>query len=221
MHITFERFPTESDAAELIGWLEANEIPFITEAESSGLDDTFTPGGELSRSFVVKLLPEDFEKARELLAEDAEEEVATEPDPTDHYLHEFTDEELLEVLHKPDEWTPYDYALAHKLLKERGTEVSEAELETFRQARMAQLVQPEKDNPGWIVMGYVIALLVPLIGPLLGWYMITLRKTLPDGKRVFAYSAATRKQGERIFVLGLVVSVLAAIWLIYQIARGF
>ena len=49
----------------------------------------------------------------------------------DYYLFSFTDTELLEIVTHPDEWGHLDYALAKKLLADRGKPLSPAACSGF------------------------------------------------------------------------------------------
>lgn len=42
--------------------------------------------------------------------------------PKDHYLNEFTDEELMEIVNQPEEWSAVDYDLSQKILMHRNIE---------------------------------------------------------------------------------------------------
>ena len=45
----------------------------------------------------------------------------------DYYLLSFSDDELIDVVSKSDEWNKFDVSLAKKLLKERGNEITNDE----------------------------------------------------------------------------------------------
>lgn len=42
--------------------------------------------------------------------------------PKDHYLNEFTDVELMEIVNQPEEWSAVDYDLSQKILMHRNIE---------------------------------------------------------------------------------------------------
>lgn len=66
----------------------------------------------------LKLLPEDFAKA-DLVLERLFAPALNEMDK-DYYLYSFTDQELTDIIAKPDEWGDFDYQLAKQLLQQRG-----------------------------------------------------------------------------------------------------
>ena len=56
---------------------------------------------------------------------------------------------------------------------------------------------------GWIAFGYLCAFGGGAIGVFTGWHLMTLKKTLPDGRKVYVYSSNTRKHGQRILLIGI------------------
>lgn len=68
---------------------------------------------ESSKEYCIKLLSEDFERVNEIRNRHAIAELDQVNE--NHYLFEFTNEELLmEVIAKKDEWSSFDYELAKK-----------------------------------------------------------------------------------------------------------
>lgn len=133
---------------------------------------------------------------------------------TDYYLFGFSNDELLDLIAKSDEWSKLDYLLAQKILRDRGQGLSEEELEAIKMERIAELSKPEENQQKRIVAGYVFAVLGGFVGMFIGWHLLTHKKTLPNGDSVFAYVPKDRKQGRIIFILGsifLVVGLLAKI----------
>jgi hypothetical protein len=136
----------------------------------------------------------------------------------EYYLFDFTDEELIEIVEKQDEWNQYDYLLALRLLKERGKEIDSAFIDNIRKQRIRDLAMPEESQKNWIYAGYLIALLGGVLSIFIGWHLLTHKKTLPDGSRVYGYSVSDRKHGNRIFLLGIICFVL---WVVGQIIYLF
>ncbi len=111
----------------------------------------------MATDWAVKIRAEDFEKANELLKEDEIEEV-TEITADDYYLYSFTDNELMEVITKADEWSPFDVVLARKLLAERGKNLTDEAIAGIHEKRIEELKVPDPPQTFWIVAGYVCAL---------------------------------------------------------------
>ena len=169
--------------------------------------DTFITGDTAIQEFEVKVDRSQYQLALDLLEKDAEQyldEVSA-----DHYMLSFTSDELNEVLAKPDEWSPFDYALAKKILREKGEEKSEEELAELKEDRQLALsVQdgPEKAN-STIVFGYLFAFLSGIIGLAIGVYLVSAKKTLLDGEKIYRYENSYRNHGYVITLISLVITI--------------
>ncbi len=71
----------------------------------------------LPPEFTKKVTSDNFERVSEILDYVATKEIF-EIDKS-HYLFNFSDEELFDLLAKPDEWSAFDYQLAQKILDKR------------------------------------------------------------------------------------------------------
>ena len=69
--------------------------------------------------------------------------------------------------------------------------------------RIEELRQPDRSSSKWIDLGYVFAILGGFLGFIIGYLLLTQKKTLPNGERVFAYSLEDRKHGKRILYVGV------------------
>jgi hypothetical protein len=205
--VTFRLFNAVEPAKELTDLLDNNDI--LYQVEDSSPQSLLMPTSNQEPEIRVKLIQKDFERVNALLEVIAVSNL--ENIRKDHYLLEFSVEELMEILAKPDEWNKNDFVLAQKLLKDQGKEISPERIVELQKERIATLAKPEADQSGWIILGYVMAIAGSLLGIWMGWYLSTFAKTLPDGRRVFAYSTSDRKHGNRIFLLGIVFTIL---WLI-------
>jgi len=206
-YTTFKKFPDAAEAKHLQQFLIENGIECIYINNSPQLDNSFS-GGELLKEYEIQLKQSDFERAHELLQEDAEN-MLSELGP-DYYLLSFTDEELYDVVLKQDEWSEFDYVLARRLLKQRGKEVDEQHIKNLRTKRIADLAKPEKDQQVWIAVGYIFAVLGGVFGIIIGYVLWSSKKTLPNGLVVHTYNKNDRKHGRIIFILGIIVLPIAA-----------
>ena len=155
---------------------------------------------------MVQLQLGDFERGSQLLAA-LNQHALSELDPG-HYLFKFSDEELVDILVKPDEWSALDVALASQLLRKRGRDISADTLQLLRQRRVAELAQPDQDHKALVRSGYLSALLGGFLGIIIGYQLYSSRKQLPTGQRVYSYSPTDRVHGLRILVLGIVMFLL-------------
>lgn len=215
LFITFRKFNVESQAIELGNLLDNHKIEYEFEDGSPTLDASFG-NTELSKEFIIKLKKADFVRADNILLEESVDDVDS--IDKDYYLFGFSDLELTDVVVKKDEWNAFDFLLAQKLLKERGHEITDDEVEALRKQRLIDLSKPEQNQTGWIIAGYIFALLGGVLGMFIGWFLLTHKKTLPNGERVHNYSKANREQGRIIIALSIVVIIFA---LLYNFTKAF
>ena len=202
----FKKFPTLEQANELKELLKENGIESLLADNIPPVDVTFS-GNTLQNEFEVRIKQSDFKKAEEILEKNAEKLI--DQIDKDYYLFEFTDEELYEILLKSDEWNAFDYSLAQKILKQRGKSVDKELLNSLKNERLRDLAKPEENQKPWIIAGYVFSLLGGFLGLIIGYFLWTSKKTLPNGQKVYSYSANDRKHGKYIFYIGLIITPTA------------
>ncbi|WP_025143978.1 hypothetical protein [Pedobacter jeongneungensis] len=205
--VTFQRFNDKAAAMALAETFRENGIECGLEDVSENFDVSFA-NNEINKDFRIKLKPVDFERADTLLLQLAEKDLA-DIDPG-YYIFDFSSEELKEIIEKQDEWSSLDFLLAKKILKERGVEVNVNEIQTLKAKRIEALAKPEKSPQLLIIAGYILAVIGGLIAIIIGAYLRTHKKTLPNGERVFGYAPADRAHGERILIIGILALILSA-----------
>jgi hypothetical protein len=199
-YAVFKIFTDVDQAEELAVDLKKNKIDCRLVDNSPPVDITFT-GNTLDNEVQVLIKQSDFVTARKVLEEQAEQLLGQ--IDKDYYLFEFTNEELFEILLKPDEWCALDYRLARKILNERGKDINDDLINSLRKQRLDDLAKPEQGQKPWIVIGYMFSIIGGLIGVFIGWYLQNYKKTLPDGRKVYAFSDSDRKNGKYIFSIGI------------------
>jgi hypothetical protein len=209
--ILFQKFNTESLAIDVGTLLNQNKIENLVENISIKFDPILS-NNELGKEYCVKIKKVDFEKADDILREKAKAEINEIQD--DYYLLTFSDDELIEVIEKSDEWSKFDVELARKLLKDRGNEITEEQINEIKKQRITELSKPEEGQNIYIIIGYICAILGGFLGVFIGWHLLTYKKTLPNGNRIYAYSENDRKQGNIILILG---AIFIIIWILYRI----
>ncbi|WP_345059019.1 hypothetical protein [Hymenobacter glaciei] len=201
----YQSFISPEAAQPLIELLFKHEVLFETGFDKPVYDAKMA-FNETENRFVVRLKPADFEAAREL-EDQASEELTANADPS-HYLFGFADDELFEVILKRDEWNSYDVALAGRILRQRGRDVTPDTVRLLRQYRAVELTKPEASQKVSIIAGYLLACLGGIIGIIIGLNLLYAKKKLLDGTQGPAYSAADRAHGFRIILLGFVMALL-------------
>lgn len=199
--LPYQSFASEIVARPLLELLERHQLLVETGWAKPDFDVSMANNATDTR-FVVRLQTADFEVARQL--EEAENDLLTTQADPGHYLFGFTDDELFEILVKPDEWNSYDVSLSRHILRLRGREVSPDTMRLLRRHRVAEMAKPEPSQKTWIVAGYLFAVLGGILGIIIGWHLHFHQKTLSDGTQVRAFSPHDRVHGLRILLLGII-----------------
>lgn len=221
--ITYEKFATIPELNEFVELLKANDIPYELEDDVQLVDASFANPNH-HRDYRIKLYPEDFDRVNELRNVLADVEL-DEIDP-DYYLFQFTDEELIDLISKQDEWSPFDFQLAQKILKNRGKELDSQKIDELRDSRIKDLSAVEKHDTSGIIAGYILVILggalsfiiagyltmlLILIGLIIGGYIVSSKKTLPNGERMFKYTGSDRRHGIIMLIIGIPMLIAAVL----------
>ncbi|MEO6150941.1 MAG: hypothetical protein ABIN95_08785 [Mucilaginibacter sp.] len=204
--ITFRKFNDPALAEEMVMILTKNATPFSVTEEMLSFDPTFASSAEAAKDYLIKIKQGDFLRAEDSINQSEKEQV--DKVAKDHYLLDFNNVELIDIIAKEDEWSNFDVLLARKILTERGIDINESAL---KKERLETLRAPTKANTLIVVIGYLFALLGGGLGCFIGWRLAYAKTTLPNGERVFIYPTNDRKNGERMFWLGIAVFILVVI----------
>lgn len=201
-YVVYKKFYEKDQVNAVAQILSEHGIEFETTEDSGSLDSLY--GDKLfDKQFFIKIKETDFSKTDSILLSIAGKELETVD--KDHYLYDFTDEELFDILSKPDEWNEFDCLLSKKILKERGKEISTDTINLLKKRRITELAKPEEGQKNWIYVGYLFAMLGGLLGIFIGWHLSTFKKILPNGQRVLGYKPEDRRHGRRIFIIGIIM----------------
>ena len=208
--ITYKKYRTAEDAIELIDLLKSNSIEYFVENISPSVDLTFTGGTELDDKIAIKLKSTDFEKIDNVLNRIATENI----DFVDknHYLFDFSDDELYEILENFNEWSKTDFILAQKILNDRGETISDAKVQELIDKKIEELKRPEKGHKGWLIFGFISAILGGLLGIFIGYHHFRFKKSIPTGEKVYAYDTETRRTGLQMYYVGVIALIF---WIIF------
>jgi hypothetical protein len=190
-----------SELAEFSQLLNSHKIEFETEDFDDSLGSIYG-NWPVGKGTTIKVREADFPKVEALLNAEAANLLDTVD--KDYHLFSFTNEELLEIVAKPDEWSAFDYQVAKSILASRGVQLGDEKLRQLKSERLHQLAQPEPSPTVVIVSGYLLSLLGGLLGLFIGWHLARGKKVLPNGQRLFIYRVNDRKHGYRILIIGLI-----------------
>ncbi len=121
-----------------------------------------------------------------------------------YHLFDYSDEELIEIVTKKDEWNKFDYLLAQKILKERGKEINPELLNAINKQRLDSL-SVQEESPVWlIIIGYVSAFFAGFLGIFIGGYLMYYKKALPNGDRIYGFKRNDRSHGQNILIISAI-----------------
>lgn len=199
-------FIDPAPARELAEWFESKGVSAILTDTTPRFDASFANQTAVYE-YQVRVPSSELERAQRLMEEaDADSAIAE-----DHYLRDFTDEELFDVIRKKDEWSDIDYTLALRLLTERGHLMDTSVIEKLQRERLEELAQPSKRQHLLVALGYLFVLLGGIPAIFIGLSLAKLTKKLPDGRKVALYQEADRRHGVLIYRLGMVAFFVAAL----------
>lgn len=204
-YVTYRQFNDPGMAEQLTGLLKDNNIEFEIEDNSPGFDPAFAYN-VLNSQIAVKIAKEDFAIVNDLLNQLNKQEIDSVD--SNYYLFQFSDDELLDIITKRDEWNHFDFQLAQKILNDRGKEITPEVIELLGRQRIRELSKTEEGQENWIRAGYLFAIIGGIIGIFIGFHLYTHKKTLPNGERVYGFNSQDRKNGLRIFFIGIVMTII-------------
>jgi len=112
-YIEYQRFSTLDDATLLIALLDVNQIPFKIDDSAMRFDMAATSINPLESGIVVLVREVDKDKVDQLNQRSAEALV------NDHYMYSLSDNDIIDAVVNPDDWTKEEYILAKEILKQR------------------------------------------------------------------------------------------------------
>lgn len=222
--INFQTFSNEGDAAAAADKLINGGIEAIVTKKTTRGDAVFQPG-DYADDYILKVAPDNFEKANKILFTITEIDLSNVP--ANHPLLSLNINELKDVVAKGDEWGADNYALALSLLSNKGITITDEELKQMKHERLLLLAKKKPYNKSLIATAYLLALfpfvlnvvriynrseyLFPgmtwyfpgVLSPLYAWSIFTAKTTLPNGQRVLTYDNASIKHGMRILVANI------------------
>ncbi len=162
--LAYQTFSLKSEATEVAERLrKAGIIAEIVE-KAVGLGGVFV-GSNYADGYILRISAADFSKANSILYDS--NSIAPESISPDHPLNAMSNDELKDIVAKPDEWGADNYNIAMALLKSRDMTISEKELAEMREERIAVLSERKHMNPALLFVGYFTAL-SPVIANLFG-----------------------------------------------------
>lgn len=175
----------------------------------------------LTKQIVIKIDIGDFNKANGLLRENAINTI-TEEDINDHFLNEYSNDELIELLKFQDEWGFSDVLISQKILQKRGLNYTDEDLNKFWHKRLEDirssksLHEYEKALLVFLLIATVIIYLMKSITISRATYMIIIpwatyifkwSKIDPEGKSFYVYDNNSREFSKLILKISVLILI--------------
>lgn len=216
----YKHVELESEVEDLKIVLSDHKIPFEISSSEAIIDKTIVGSG-LFANYTVKIRPEDFELANQLLLKLVEERDISIEDY--QHLTELTNDELVEILTKPSEWSIESGVIAKKILNSRNYKISKEEIEALRTNHYNELFK-EKSASRLVQLGYFLAIILGFfINPILiiagfgmSYYYAFGKATNPKGYRNYIYDLKSREIGKLMLVAGI-LGLIIQVYLIVKI----
>jgi hypothetical protein len=110
----YQRFSTLNDAAILIDLLDANQIPFKIDDSATRFDMAATSINPLESGIVIQIREIDKDKVDKL------NKKTTETAENDHYMYSLSDNDIIDVVVNPEDWSKEEQVLAQEIFKQRN-----------------------------------------------------------------------------------------------------
>jgi len=217
-YVLFRVFRDEEDLKFFTDVLDDREIDYRVEHPQLANDNiiTNTQGAQFSENamqydYMLMIAADDMERAQLELRSHIVEYFKNAGSEENNLLNDFSDEELLDVVKKPDEWSEEDIAMAQALLEKRGKHLSDEVIEAYRQKRLEEVRKPKFGGYVTIIIGYIFAFLGGIIGIFLAASLLG-KKRIFNGEKVNAYDKATRINAFIYLTISIAVVIAIVIY---------
>jgi len=210
-YILYRSFLNLNEAKELTDLLDARNIPCALNIPRESIDAAIIGQGIVTKA-TLKVHPA-YVKQVDTIIEEAIEKIPLE-ELEKHPLQSYANDDLYNILLKPDESTVENVTLAQLILSNRGQDVTVEEVEELRSKRINEIRKGKKGSQWVIVVVFVTMILGFLVRPLLsalgifvGAYYINAKKYDINGDAYLEYDKPTRFVGK--VLLGCSIALLA------------
>jgi hypothetical protein len=137
--VIYKKFFEQDQVNGLVDILKENEIAYSVSEDRESLDSLYGDK-QFKQQYFVKIKKADFETVDNILINQAREHLDNVD--KDHYLFTFSNEELYDILSKPDEWSEFDFLLAQKILRDKGERIGDEQIKNLKNERIRELAKP-------------------------------------------------------------------------------
>jgi hypothetical protein len=139
--IDYQTFSDLNEASDLIELLNINQIPFEIDDSALHFDVVLQNMNPMDNGVIIKISPRDKERADKVFLKNTENDSID-----DHYLFSFSDNDIIDIIVNPEEWTEEEIALAKKILKQRELKPTIEQVKSLRKNTNKVKEQIKKEN---------------------------------------------------------------------------
>jgi hypothetical protein len=204
--ILYRSFLNLEEGKKMEALLEQNNIPHLLDIPRVSLSPGIIGTG-MNVKATLKVLAQDFKRIDKMIADEIRKIPFSEL--KEHPLQECSEEDLYEILLKPEEWNIENRTMAQIILTNRGKDISEEEVERIKTERLHQ-IRKGKEGSIRFMLFFLICLtyslftntipLSILFGMAMGAYYLYSKKHDMDGNSYYEYEATTRLYGKVILI---------------------
>ena len=213
----FQKINNLADVEGLLQLFKENDISYRAKEKKAILDPIII-GQTLEMKYWIEIYDSEFVRANKILEQLAADNFSTE-DITGHYLNDLTNEELEEMIIKPDEWNQDAIMIAKLILDSRGIQINKNEIEEKIKDRYQALKEPKKASSIAMFIYFIVAILAGyfsiLIGSIasigMGFYYSFFRGTAPDGEKYFEFDESTRQSGFILILVSIIMFIIGLV----------
>jgi len=197
---TYMSFIDAESSLELTALLKKNDIPYILQDTKADFDPTMSLN-EANKPYLIQIHTEDLEKVDQLVKESFDISRIDK----EHFLYDFSDEELIDVLKNEEEWHPLDVLLAKKIIQQKNIIVDENEIINHQEEKKLKLFSHEKLPKYTIPIAYLICCAGGMLGFAIALFLIFSKKTLPSGEKIYSYNPSVRGHAKIMLLLSSIL----------------
>ena len=144
--IEYQRFSTLEDATLLIDLLDVNQIPFKIDDSAMRFDMAATSINPLESGIVIQVREIDRDKIERL------NQRSTEIPVNDHYMYSLSDNDIIDAIVNPEDWTKEEHVLAQEIFKQRNLKPTAETIKSSRKEKI-ETVRTEELKQKNLILG--------------------------------------------------------------------
>lgn len=144
--IEYQRFSTLDEATPLIDLLDINQIPFKIDDSAMCFDMSATSINPLESGIVIQVREIDRDKIERL------NQRSTEIPVNDHYMYSLSDNDIIDAIVNPEDWTKEEHVLAQEIFKQRNLKPTAETIKSSRKEKI-ETVRTEELKQKNLILG--------------------------------------------------------------------